>query len=283
LMIPGFDFTQSLRELLEQVPVGMVTTPMHLAHALGDPVARRAVIEVIREKALDVDKVTSEPTGSVFSYFRSDQPLRRLTALQERRAEKAVMEDDFSEEGIVAGVDVTYRRDRAFAACVVMDGDMKVLEISSEVSTVRFPYIPGYLSFREGPAAEAVMKAIDGYDVLMVNGHGTAHPRRCGLATYLGIRLEKPTVGVAGGLLVGEAENGRSAMSRVIHDGVEVGAEIAREGHAPIYVSPGHRVSMASSVEIVVRMLGDGRLPEPLRLAHIEANRIGKIRSVKEG
>ena len=152
-----------------------------------------------------------------------------------------------------------------------MDSDLEVIDSASTVIPVSFPYIPGYLMFRETPAIEAIAEHVSGFDVLMVNGHGIAHPRGCGLASHVGLKLDQPTIGVARNLLVGEkGEMGHS----VKYDDEIVATEINRPGHPPFYVSTGHRISLTSCVEIVERMAGNGQLPEPVRLAHLEAGRL---------
>jgi deoxyribonuclease V len=187
------------------------------------------------------------------------------------QAEQVILDDDFNNSDRIAGVDVSYQGDIAASACVIMDSALKVIDSASTVIPAAFPYIPGYLMFREAPAIEAVAEHVSGFDVLMVNGHGIAHPRGCGLASYIGLRLDQPTIGVAGTLLVGVKEvMGHS----VKYDDEVVATEISRPGHHPFYVSTGHRISLTSCVEIVERMAGRGQLPEPLRLAHLEARRL---------
>ena len=273
-MAAGVDFYEHLLQLLEQIPSGRVSTYTAIAEALGDPVASRAVSEAMeRERFSELrDKAVKSPPSSqeAFSDFVSERPLEQLAKYQVEQAGKVILEDGPENPDRVAGVDVSYQGDVAASACVVMDGDLKIIELASTVIPVAFPYIPGYLMFREAPAIEAVAEHVSGFDLLMVNGHGVAHPRGCGLASYVGLRLGVPTIGVARSLLVGRLRG----EGEVVHDGTVVAAEIRRAGHRPFYVSPGHLISLSSSVDFVRRMGGEGPFPEPLRLAHIEARRL---------
>jgi len=273
-MAAGIDFYEHLLQLLEQIPSGRVSTYTAIAEALGDPVASRAVSEAMeRERFSELrDKAVKSPPSSqeAFSDFVSERPLEQLAKYQVEQAGKVILEDGPENPDRVAGVDVSYQGDVAASACVVMDGDLKIIELASTVIPVAFPYIPGYLMFREAPAIEAVAEHVSGFDLLMVNGHGVAHPRGCGLASYVGLRLGVPTIGVARSLLVGRLRG----EGEVEHDDTVVAAEIRRAGHRPIYVSPGHLISLSSSVDFVRRMGGEGPFPEPLRLAHIEARRL---------
>ena len=273
-MAAGIDFYEHLLQLLEQIPSGRVSTYTAIAEALGDPVASRAVSEAMeRERFSELrDKAVESPPSrqEAFSDFVSERPLEQLVKYQVEQAGKVILEDGPENPDRVAGVDVSYQGDVAASACVVMDGDLKIIELASTVTPVAFPYIPGYLMFREASAIEAVTEHVSGFDLLMVNGHGVAHPRGCGLASYVGLRLGVPTIGVARSLLVGRLRG----EGEVVHDGTVVAAEIRRAGHRPFYVSPGHLISLSSSVDFVRRMGVEGPFPEPLRLAHIEAQRL---------
>ncbi len=276
-MTLGFDFYVALREILEQIPENRVTTPMHLALALGDPIANRAVIEAMNRKDLRVfaSKVTQHPSNQekVFTDFYSDTPLKKFIELQRSMAGRAVLEDHPKNIRRVAGVDAAYSDDVAHGACVVMDRKLNIMESQSVVTEALFPYIPGYLAFREAPAILSAARGASGFDVLLVNGHGVAHPRGCGLATFVGLELDAPTIGVARRRLVGDVGGERGGWSPVTLGGVVVGAEIRETGRAPIYVSAGHLISLESSLEIVRDFRVEGVLPEPLRLAHMIAKK----------
>jgi deoxyribonuclease V len=279
-MALGFDFYATLRRLLEQVPDDKATTPRHLACALGDPVADRAVTEILGEKEFHSfeKRVATEPYlyEKIFINFDSDKPLRRLADKQRMMIERVNVEDQMEDARRVAGIDVAYSGNKAYAACVVMDRDFKITESRTAVSEIVFPYIPGYFAFREAPAILPIAREASGFDVLLVNGHGVAHPRGCGLATHLGLELNVPTIGVARRLLVGDIGVERDGWAPITSEGAVVGAELRERGRPPVYVSVGHRTSLKTSVEIVRDFQFDGRLPEPLRVAHSRAEEMRK-------
>lgn len=176
----------------------------------------------------------------------------------------------------VAGIDASFSRDglRSFCAVVVVDletGETVERSVAEEIT--RFPYIPGFLSFREGPAVvRAVRKLRRPPDVLLVDGQGLAHPRRCGIASHVGACLDLPAVGCAKSRLVGEgAEPGprRGDASPLFLDGERVGLILrTRERTRPVYVSIGHAVSLEEARRLVLRATGRFRISEPLRRAH---------------
>lgn len=170
-------------------------------------------------------------------------------------------------------MDASYLGDVAYAVCVVLDSRLQVVESASAAVNVRFPYIPGYLSFREAPAVEAAAALVSGFDVLLVNGHGVAHPRGCGLATHVGLDLGASTIGVARRRLVGTAGEAADGWAPLLYRGSVVGALLA-EGGSPVYVSVGHNISLETSMEIVRRTTKSARLPEPLRMAHQAAEEL---------
>jgi deoxyinosine 3'endonuclease (endonuclease V) len=280
-MIPGVDFYSYLRDLIDQIPEGKMSTSKHLAIALGDQIAVSAVSSALKRDDFHEarGKVNDEEAVGVssFSDFRSDKPLRRLAKLQRNLAQRVVSEDAYPESGRVAGVDVAYCMDEAFAACVVMDRALNVLEESTAVVEIRFPYIPGYLMFREAPAIKAVAEMASDLDILLVNGHGVAHPRGCGLASCVGLEMDIPTIGVARRRLIGNVGKRRGGWAPLIYEDEVVGAEV-EAGGSKVYVSVGHRISLETSIEVVRMMTSEGRLPEPLRKAHIMANIILKRR-----
>ena len=169
--------------------------------------------------------------------------------------------------------------DKAIAACIVLDYEnLDLVEEAVAQVDLNFPYKPGFLWFREGPAIlQAVKRVHSKPDVFMVNAHGIAHPRRFGCASHLGVVLGKPTIGVAGTRLCGQYERlpARPVDSEPLWmDNKIVGFIIKPKEGKPIYVSPGHMLNVKSAARITIHCLRDHRLPEPLHLAHALANSV---------
>lgn len=180
----------------------------------------------------------------------------------------------------VAGADVSFDRDAGmvYAAVVAMAyPSLEMREVRTAALPATFPYVPGLLVFREGPAlAEAFAAMQTEPDVVMFDGHGVAHPRRLGIAAHFGLLLGKPTVGVAKSVLVGaytQPAPGRGATSPLVHNGAIVGAAVrTRSGVRPVFVSPGHLMDLETAVHLVLTCCTRYRLPEPVRAAHNLAN-----------
>ncbi len=176
---------------------------------------------------------------------------------------------------LVAGTDVSFERfgSEAWAGIVVLRlEDMEIVDEVVVRTSVRFPYVPGLLSFRESPPLLEAWEQLHAKpDVVLCDAHGRAHPRRFGMACHFGLLVDTPTIGCAKSLLCGEVET-MSPMGDwlPIHDrGELIGAALCTQPHArPVYVSTGHRVDLPSAIEVVRRCVRKHRIPEPLRLAH---------------
>jgi deoxyribonuclease V len=204
-------------------------------------------------------------------------------ALQARLARRVVRQSRINFEDIVkvAGVDIGYRNDAARAAVVVMHlTDLKILEESVATLPVQFPYVPGLLSFREGPV---IMKALGELktlpDLLMIDGQGIAHPRRFGVASHIGVLLDKPTIGCAKTRLVGDYKppQRNAGSTSFMTDAKEtIGAVVrTRTGVKPVFVSIGHLMNLNDSIRVVLKSGCGYRLPEPLRRAdHLSRKQI---------
>jgi deoxyribonuclease V len=175
----------------------------------------------------------------------------------------------------VAGVDVHVApaAGLTWAAIAVIElATLDLVESALAAVPTGFPYVPGYLSFREIPAALAALGLLgQAPDLLMVDGHGIAHPRRLGIASHLGVLTGLPTIGVAKSRLIGEhepPEPARGSEVPLTHKGEELGVVLrSREGARPLYVSVGHLVSPRQALALVRASLTRYRLPEPTRLA----------------
>jgi deoxyribonuclease V len=203
-------------------------------------------------------------------------------AVQERLRARVIQEDRFGPLRLVAGADVSYDRGspELFAAVVVLAlPSLEPVEVASVRARARFPYVPGYLSFRElPPLLDAFAKLGQRPDLVVCDGQGRAHPRRFGLACHLGLLLGLPSIGCAKTRLVGEhREPGprRGAHARLLDAGECIGEVVrTREGVRPVYVSVGHRVSLPTARRLVLQLTRGARLPEPTRAAHAEVNRL---------
>ncbi|MBV9491499.1 MAG: deoxyribonuclease V [Verrucomicrobia bacterium] len=201
----------------------------------------------------------------------------QAVALQRELATRLIIRDELPDRlQLVGGVDVAYREDKslAVAAAVVLDAEtLQVRELVHAHVQISFPYIPGLLSFREIPAIESALgKLTLTPDVLLCDGHGIAHPRRFGLAAHVGFLFDLPTVGCAKSSLRLRAPHepgpARGAFSELVSRGQVVGVVLrTRDRVRPLYVSPGHRVSVTTARNLVLRMCTRYRLPEPTRLA----------------
>ncbi|SRR5579875_929202 len=185
--------------------------------------------------------------------------------LQRRLAPTVVTRDSLKSIRTVCAVDVSYREGLANAAAVVMDAaTLEVLEHVTSTTKVKVPYVPGLMMLREaGPAMSALGLLKTGFDVLLVDGNGQLHPRRFGLACYLGVMLDKPTVGVAKSLLCGTEKK-----DSVILGGRTVAKVISGREGRKIFVSIGNKISLGTASRLASSLIARGQwLPEPLRLA----------------
>ncbi len=159
------------------------------------------------------------------------------------------------------------------AAVVLAYPEMKIAEVKLARGRLEWPYVPGLLSFREAPLVLAATESLSiTPDLFIVDGQGTAHPRRIGLASHLGLFWDIPTIGCAKSLLKGSCEEPgteRGSWTEIRDRGEVIGAAVrTRERVRPVYVSPGHKISLEAAVYWVLACCRGYRLPEPTRLAH---------------
>ena len=199
-------------------------------------------------------------------YTLTDDKIEKLYKLQIERAKKVIEKDINLDWNLIAGVDAAYKNDKAIAAAIVMNKEREVVDSKTISTMVMFPYIPGFLAFREVEALKMALIDLK-FDILMVNGHGIAHPRKCGLASWIGLEIDKPTIGIAKKLLIGDVGEPKNDYAPVHIDGSPVGIRLALK-IGVIYVSIGHKISLRKAVEIVRYMNTGEMLPLPLYLAH---------------
>lgn len=204
---------------------------------------------------------------------------QEAVATQLRLAPLVVRENRVGVVRRVAGVDVGFVGGVARAAIAVLRyPELDVVDVGLAKRPVSFPYVPGLLSYREAPAVLAAVEALRvAPDLLLVDGQGIAHPRRLGIASHLGLWLDKPTVGCAKSLLVGRhgpLGDEVGATAEVLDRGEVVGLALrTKRSTRPVYVSIGHKVDLPTAAHYALSCCRGYRLPEPQRQAHLAASR----------
>ncbi len=180
----------------------------------------------------------------------------------------------------VAGVDAAFSEDLAYAAaCLYHYPELTMVEKACAVEKLKFPYVPGFLSFREGSAIiAAIRKLTTKPDVILVDGQGIAHPRGIGIASHLGVLLNIPTIGCAKTRLVGESMEpgrGKGSWSKLTYEGRIVGGVVrTKDSVRPLFVSPGHKIDLDDAIRITLDCTGKYRRPEPLRCADMLSRKL---------
>jgi deoxyribonuclease V len=211
-----------------------------------------------------------------------DLSAAEAVALQRELAGRVVADTPLIACETIAGADVSYERfsNTFYAGVVVVRvADGQVLERRGAVADSPFPYIPGLLSFREAPALlQAFAKVESRPDAVMCDGQGLAHPRRLGIACHLGLFLDVPTIGCAKSHLAGAYDEPapEAASASPLRLGGDVVGEVVRTKTRtrPLFVSPGHKIDVASSTRWVLASCRGYRLPEPTRQAHLYVNEL---------
>lgn len=203
-------------------------------------------------------------------------PEQAIQLQQELRQHVLQQPLDYRHVHTVAGVDVGFPNNggTARAAVVVIElPELRLVDQACVEFHPSFPYIPGLLSFREAPAVLVALERLSVQpEVLLVDGHGLAHPRRFGLACHLGLLLDCPAIGCAKSILVGQhgdLKQERGSTAALLDRGETIGRALrTRPAVRPVYVSIGHRVDLDSAVALTLACTGRYRLPEPARQAH---------------
>jgi deoxyribonuclease V len=214
---------------------------------------------------------------------RWDVTYREAVSIQQNLRQNLVLHDEAFPGHIayVAGADISYskRSDLFFAAVVLLAyPSMEVIEEACATERAPFPYIPGLLSFREGPA---LLKAFEGLhnvpDIVIFDGQGIAHPRGIGLASHMGLLLDTPSIGCAKKRLVGvHGDVGHEVgdYADLVLDEQVVGAAVRTKKKVnPVFISPGHKIGTRKACDVVLSCGRGYRLPEPVREAHLAVNR----------
>jgi deoxyribonuclease V len=200
--------------------------------------------------------------------------------IQLRLAAQVSKNSEVTTPRFIAGVDISAQNAQGMAtgAVVVLNyPELKLVETKIVNGKLDFPYVPGLLSFRESPLTLAACQELTVTpDLILVDGQGVAHPRRMGLASHLGLFLNKPTIGCAKSLLCGSHKvpgEKPGSHAEVVDRGEIIGAALrTKPGVKPVYVSIGHKVDLQTAIYWVLECCRGYRLPEPTRLAHLAAN-----------
>jgi len=202
--------------------------------------------------------------------------IKEAIEIQNSLRKHLVLKNTFKELKTIGGADVSYSsgENLLFGAIALFSfPDIEFLDQVLIKGRVSFPYLPGLLTFREGPILiRAFQKLKTKPDLIIFDGQGIAHPRGIGLASHIGLLLDLPTIGCAKTPLLKELPKPgpfRGDFERIWREGKEIGAVLRTKDHVkPVFVSPGHRIDLMTSIHIVLKSCKGFRLPEPLRKAH---------------
>ncbi len=211
----------------------------------------------------------------------------RALEIQDDLAKMVVLKKNFGQIRRIAGVDASYHlaTNRIYSGIIIYSfPDLTMLEKRYASRRIDFPYVPGLLTFREGPALLAAFEKVKyAPDLIIFDGQGIAHPRGLGLASHMGILLNLPSIGCAKSRLVGQylRPTNRVGAYACLKDGAKtIGAVLrTRKDVKPVFISPGFKIDLQSSIKIVLQCTRGYRLPEPTRLTHIFVEQIKRIRS----
>ncbi len=203
------------------------------------------------------------------------------TALQNELRPHISLKSELSEITTIAGADISHNKneDVVYAGIVLLNfPQLEVLSYSLVKARTKFPYIPGYLGFREVPALlEAWQMLPEKPDVLILDGQGITHPRKTGIAAHFGVLSGQASIGCAKNMLFGNYEPPlpeRLRSSPIISNGEIIGYALrTKDNVSPVFISPGHKISVADSLQIMKQCVLSHRIPEPTRLAHDTVNR----------
>jgi len=205
------------------------------------------------------------------SWDASSTGLDSAIRMQNEMAKKVISEHTHNKEiTYICGVDVAYRNDIACCSAVLMNKN--TLEIKDSINltmNVKHPYVRSFFMLRESEVIINILKPLrNRFDLLLIDGHGVLHPRGCGLASYVGILIDTPTIGVAKSMLCGKV----GADHFIDVNGVISGFELIKEKKKPIYISVGHKISLLNAIRIITQLVRPKELiPEPVRLADINS------------
>ena len=191
--------------------------------------------------------------------------------LQKEIAKNVIAEDTLHKKiEYICGIDVSYKKNAAYCSAVIMKKNtLELIESVNAKSIVKHPYIPGLFILRESEPILTTLKLLKNqFDLLLIDGHGLLHPRKCGLASYIGVLIDKPTIGVAKSLLCGSIKKDQF----IEYDATVLGFTIKKGDKKQIYVSAGHKISLTTAIQIIKNLIKKEEwVPEPLRIADLNS------------
>ena len=200
--------------------------------------------------------------------------MQQLKEIKQNILKGISLKDDFEDIKTIVGFDLAFKGQKILCAAVVLDYEtFEVLETTDIEIEEPMPYSPQMICFREGPAIIEAYKNLETKpDILILDGNGSINPKVIGVANYVGVLTNKPCIGVSSKLV-----SGRLDVDNVIYDDKLTGKALKSKDFAnPIYVSPGHKVSLESATEIIKKCLKGHKMPEPIHLAHSKAVKLKK-------
>jgi len=208
--------------------------------------------------------------------------LEKLIKIQKEISSKVIIKEFKKEIKTILSFDVSFKGDDGWGCGIVFDDKMNILKEEFIFKKASFPYIPTFLAFRELEFIKDLYEKLNiKPDIVLIDGQGIAHPRKCGIATHFGVLYQIPTIGVAKSHLYGRyemPENKRFAYTYIYDEKNSIigACLVTKENKKPIFISPGNIIDTDSAVSIIKRFITKYRIPEPLRIVHIQSNKYRK-------
>ncbi|MFZ8856391.1 MAG: endonuclease V [Candidatus Nanopusillus sp.] len=291
------EIIEELRKLISTIPYGKVTTFKILSEHLGDIYSIKFIINyykklngpwwrVVNSDGIINDKIQEELLKKegieiinnkivnlekyLFDNFNiKEKILKKYRKIQEELASKIILEDNIDYINLIGGVDLSYKNDIGYVVYVILDKNLKLINKYIFKEKIEFPYIPSFLAFREGePIIKTFNKIKEKIHILFINGHGISHPFKLGLASYVGVNLNIPTIGLTKKLLFGNIIDNKIIINN------EVRGYKIEKFRKIIYASPGNLISLEKTKELSEKYWISGKYPEPIRLADMISKKI---------
>lgn len=199
---------------------------------------------------------------------------KELREIQKEILKGISLKDQFTEIKLIAAFDITFTKNKYACSSLVFEyPSLKLIEKKNSTGEELMPYSPNFSAFREGPQIIELFKQLENKpDILITNSHGALHPNKVGLASYIGVLLNKPTIGVFKNLIFGRLD-----QDNILFDQDLKGKALKTKEHAkPVFITPGHGISIESSYKIIKNTIRDHKMPLPIHLAHKYANKLKK-------